>query len=192
MKVTTTDDGLSFDKLTPADIKGGVKSGYLAFSIAGGSTLIKPMLAVKLETEDEPVVTGFSITASPRTFSIKLNASQVVTLTANNAIGSVDYTVSPTYSWVTFDKETSQDATLLVEPVSSDLVRSTAYTLTVNATDNGRTVSKDATPVTISITVTSEDVPHHGTLGSSGGGCSAAGFGALALALLGGLIARKK
>ncbi|MBQ7593488.1 MAG: hypothetical protein IJU48_03925 [Synergistaceae bacterium] len=36
------------------------------------------------------------------------------------------------------------------------------------------------------------DTPSGGSLGSSGGGCSAAGFGALALALLGGLIARKK
>ena len=131
-----------------------------------------------------PDLGTFSVTANPRVISVKLGETATSTLTATNAVSTVRYASSA--SWVTISGTTAT-----IAPTDEALIASSPNTVTITATDTGRTENATAT-VTLNINVTSEDQgPTGGSLGSSGGGCSA-GWSVLALALLGGLIARKK
>ena len=188
-----------FETLTVDEFKSsGAKTGYLAFYIPAGTELTRPMLGVKLEkTEidvnpEEPVnPEDFSITASTRNVTVKLNDTARVTYTANNASGDVSYVISPSASWVTLvPANDGKSAVVEIEPEDITLIASSPNTFTITATDAGRTAAQGNTDSeTLSITVTRDNSSAPGS--SGGGGCSA-GWSVLALALLGGLIARKK
>ncbi|MBQ7220578.1 MAG: SYNERG-CTERM sorting domain-containing protein [Synergistaceae bacterium] len=93
------------------------------------------------------VPTTFSVAASRTTLSVTAGSTATVTLTPSNALGTVSYRASQ--SWVTFSGNTATFA-----PTTSG-----DYTVTITATDAGRTTNNTAT-ATVRVTVTG---------GSSGG-----------------------
>lgn len=187
----------------------GATKGYLAFWIPAGMELTRPMLAVKLEkTEVTPEPTpgptpsgdikptpgptpsgditptptvDFYITPSSRYVTVILGNSATVTYTPTNASGDVTYSVSPSADWVAL-VTTGNEAAVTVLPTNSALIASSPNVFTVTAVDAAGNTDTE----TLSITVT-----RRASVGGSGGGCSA-GFSALALAVLGAFIARRK
>ena len=137
------------------------------------------------ESGDQPVTTTLSLSASASTIIMELGETETLTLSAANIEGTASYAVdAPAAAGVTLS---GTRATITPTAVGS-------YTLRFTVTDSGRTTSNTAT-ASVALTVTEEGGNSGGevvsTVGSSGGGCDA-GFGALALALLAGFIARKK
>ncbi|MBQ7220147.1 MAG: hypothetical protein IJS28_04120 [Synergistaceae bacterium] len=86
-------------------------------------------------------VTYLSLSASPETLEITAGSTGTVTLTPENAQGTVTYTANQ--SWVTFSGNTATFA-----PTTAG-----SYTVIITATDAGRTEGNTAT-VSISVTVT--------------------------------------
>ncbi len=121
--------------------------------------------------------TAFAISASPATvtFARPSAPAQTVTLSSNFVGATVTYsaTVSPSTGLTA----TVSGSTLTLKPSAAG-----TYTVTVTGT-NGT----DTATTTVSAVVNRGSVP-----GSSGGGGCTAGFSALALAVLGAFIARRK
>ncbi len=104
----------------------------------------------------------------------------IETLTlSSNALGTATYTVvdPDEYAGVTVDSSTGA---VLIAPTATG-----EYSLVFKVTDSGRASGSNTATVTVPLTVRA------GSVGSSGGGCDA-GFGVLALAVLGGFIAARK
>ncbi|MBQ9627651.1 MAG: hypothetical protein IJR43_00140 [Synergistaceae bacterium] len=184
-----------FETLTVDEFKSsGVTTGYLAFWIPAGTELTRPMLTVKLEKtkvtpepgpgpEPGPESDDFYITPSARYVTVALNNTEIVTYTAANATGDVTYSISPSADWVALTT-VDNEATVTILPTDSALIASSPNVFTVTAVDAAGNTDSES----LSITVTRQSsVP-----GSSGGGGCSAGFSAMALAVLGAFIARRK
>ncbi len=194
MKVVAADGDIPrhLETLTVDEFKNdsNIKTGYLAFRIPKGTELTRPVLTVKLEkTEvtpggDEPVEDEFSISASARTVTLALNETRTVTYTANNAIGTVEFEISPERSWAMLTPANDgKSASVTLKPTDITLVEDSPIGFVITGTDSeGNTDSE-----TLSVTVT-----RRSTIGSSGGGGCTTGFSVLALAVLGAFIARRK
>ena len=155
LQLVTKDDGsYRFDDLTPADIKDGVKNGYLAFSIEGGSALTKPMLAVKLR----PATTEFVFALQYSSITVEQGSTERVSIMPDNNSGDVSYTATEgttELDWVTFD-----DNVAVFAPTTSTTAKT--YTVTITGVDEAqRAYSTD-----ISVIVT----PGSGGGGGGGGG----------------------
>ena len=145
----------------------------------------KPQSPDQPSGPDQPVTTTLGLSASASTVNITLGNSRTVTLSAANVQGTASYAVdAPAAAGVTLSGTT---ATIRPTAVGT-------YSVKFTVTDSGRTTNNTATAnVTVNVTEASEPEPETptGTVGSSGGGCDS-GFGALALAVLGGFIAARK
>ncbi len=121
--------------------------------------------------------TSLGLSASTSELNLRLGQIETVTLTASNVLGTASYSAVA-------DKESVgvaiTDNIVMVAPTEAG-----EYTVTCTVVDSGRTTDNTAT-TSFKVVVTG------GGVGSSGGGCDA-GFGVLALAVLGGfIVARKK
>ena len=119
--------------------------------------------------------TSLGLTASATELTLRRGQVETVTLTASNVLGTASYRV---------EAEDDAGVTLTDNVVRIEPKNIGFFTITCVVEDSGRTTGRTAT-ATIRLTVTP------GSVSSSGGGCDA-GFGVLALAVLGGLIAARK
>lgn len=119
--------------------------------------------------------TSLGLTASATELTLRRGQVETVTLTASNVLGTATYSV---------EAEDDAGVTLTDNVVKIEPKNIGLFTITCVVTDSGRTTGRTATAY-IRVTVTP------GSVSSSGGGCDA-GFGVLALAVLGGLIAARK
>lgn len=174
------------ETMKPEELKSSsVTEGYLSFIIPAGETLEKPMLAVRLRktAEPGPEPDEFYITASDTAVTVTLNNTDVVTYTATNASGDVTYSISPSADWVALTT-VDNEATVTILPTDSALVATSPHMFTITAIDEAGNTDSES----LSITVTRQSSRPSS---SGGGGCSA-GFSAMALAVLGAFIARRK
>ncbi len=151
--------------ITGTDAAGRTATATITVTVSGGSQPI--------HSDD---VTKFSISASQSTVRVATEGVATVTLSANNATGSVSYTANQ--EWVLI----SGNEAMIVAPA---VLETTSYTVTFTGTDEGG----NAATTTVTVTVVVEEA--HATVGSSGGGCDA-GFGALALVLAAPLFLRRR
>lgn len=146
LKLVARDDGTyGFDDLTPADIKAGVKNGYLAFSVAGGEAATKPMLAVKLVAAS----TEFAFALSTSGITVQQGKTETLTITPENNSGDVDYVAtegSTTLDWITFEDNVATFA-----PTTSTAARN--YTVTITGTDEANKVY--STDISVTVTAAS-------------------------------------
>ena len=120
---------------------------------------------------------ALEITASKSSLNVTLGNTETITL-SSNALGTATYSVTADEAaGVELDEATG------VAVITPLLVGT--YPLVFTVTDSGRAAGSNTDSITVNMVVTS------GGVGSSGGGCDA-GFGVLALAVLGGFIAARK
>lgn len=125
--------------------------------------------------------TQLSLSASSSTVNVVVGNTESITLTATGLQGTASYAVSAdARAGVTLIGDSTAEETAVFTPTAAG-----TYPVVFTVTDSGRTSGNTAT-TTVTLTATSVRRP-----GSSGGGCSA-GFSALALAVLGAFIARRK
>ncbi len=145
LKYGTRADGTTgLVEATPEDIKNGLQSGYIAFSLAGGDTLTKPMLAVNLTPATTPV---FSFALSTSGIRVQQGSRENVTITPVNNSGDVTYMAyegTTELSWVSFN-----DNTAVFAPTTSTAAR------TYNVTIIGSDADLNVYSADISVTVTS-------------------------------------
>ena len=104
-------------------------------------TAIVNVTVTLTETVNPPISGDFSLSADSTSLMITADSSGTITLTPNNAHGSVSYTASE--SWVTFDGNTAT-----IAPTEEGI-----YTVTITATDSqNRTASID-----VEVFVTADD-----------------------------------
>lgn len=143
LKLVVRDDGTTgFDDLTPADIKNGTTSGYLAFSVAGGAALTKPMLAVKLV----PASTVFAFALSTNSVTVKQGETETMNIEPVNNSGDVSYTAvegTTALDWITFSGNVATFA-----PTTSTAART--YTVTIMGVDDALKVY--STDITVIVT----------------------------------------
>ena len=180
---------------TPIDENTQGYTGYIVMNLAklsDDADPYKPVITVKRETvtttepgTEEPGVTSLSLRTSASTINMKLGDTEVLTLTAANIEGTATYSVEADLAaGVNVDRTTG---VATITPVVAG-----NYTLKFTVTDSGRTTDNTATAnVALNVTDDSGSGEVVSSLGSSGGGCDA-GFGALALAVLGAFIAARK
>ena len=173
--------------------------GYVAFTIEStgeikaadtNNTLENPTLAVEMKSSSTPDVPGdttaLRLTASETSLTMSVGDTKTVTLTATNVEEAAAFTfTADDAAGVSLESGTTT-ATATFAPTAAG-----SYQVVFTVTDSGRTTNNTKS-VTVSLTVTSsESVLPSNNPGSSGGGCDA-GFGVLALAVLGGFIAARK
>ena len=143
LKLVVRDDGTTgFDDLTPADIKNGTTSGYLAFSVAGGAALTKPMLAVKLV----PASTVFAFALSTNSVTVKQGETETMNIEPVNNSGDVSYTAvegTTALDWITFSGNVATFA-----PTTSTAART--YNVTITGVDDALKVY--STDITVIVT----------------------------------------
>ena len=152
LKLVARDDGTyGFDDLTPADIQNGVKTGYLAFSVAGGEAATKPMLAVKLVAAS----TEFVFALSTSGITVQQGKTETLTIRPENNSGDVSYVAtegSTTLDWITFANNVATFA-----PTTSTAARN--YTVTITGTDGANKVYSTDISVTVTAASGGGDTP---------------------------------
>ena len=150
LKLVAREDGTTgFDDLTPADIKAGATSGYLAFSVAGGEAATKPMLAVKLV----PASTVFTFALTTNSVTVQQGKTETLTITPENNSGDVSYVAaegSTTLDWITFANNVATFA-----PTTSTAART--YNVTITGVDDA--LKAYSTDITVIVTSAGSDTP---------------------------------